>query len=589
MGWQYNNDMNNLLMNWTIQHAGGPYGWTSSWGNGVQFNMNSIMDMAPWQAYNFQAINGMVNYGIPMNPFMMTPMMNAPSADSYVNMTMNQRRFAKAETALTTLDSTKENLEKMLTQEGVTEAQKTTIKEQIRKIEELQAKIEKMKPEMKTDKDWQKVYDDFEALMGEKTEIDTKIKELIAEVAKQNKADDDDAVDGADDGGDDGKVDGDSDSDSDTDVDGDSDPDVTAALSTKATTKEEATANLSTVYGENVPASVTAGDDGKLTREVTVIKDGKSVKETKTYDNIETLQAETKKLTATTKADAEENLKIVYGENIPEGMSAGDDGKIKVAFKDVVNGEITDRTGTADSIEAAENAMKSAKERIEAHNKAQADAQARTQFTADVDAVTQARLAFNKNVENISNTFADAVNGKDTIFGGTNDGKLKAAIKSLNADNIIEVMDHYYTSEKNKYKYNPIEDNSDDAEDFIEAFEDDADSSQQYELGNYIYNALLQRAIQLGIASAKAIPQLPQKDDGTYEDEFDRINGDDLGQYAVTSNIEIEGKNGNKINLAEQFNKLLAELNAKWMTSSSTVNESVRNIVKIIKAAEAQQ
>ena len=57
------------------------------------------------------------------------------------------------------------------------------------------------------------------------------------------------------------------------------------------------------------------------------------------------------------------------------------------------------------------------------------------------------------NGENISNTFADAVNGKDTIFGGTNDGKLKAAIKSLNADNIIEVMDHYYTSEKNKYKY----------------------------------------------------------------------------------------------------------------------------------------
>ena len=577
MGWQYNNDMNNLLMNWTIQHAGGPYGWTSSWGNGVQFNMNSIMDMAPWQAYNFQAINGMVNYGIPMNPFMMTPMMNAPSADSYVNMTMNQRRFAKAETALTTLDSTKENLEKMLTQEGVTEAQKTTIKEQIRKIEELQAKIEKMKPEMKTDKDWQKVYDDFEALMGEKTEIDTKIKELIAEVAEQNKADDDDAVDGADDGGDDGKVDGDSDSDSDTDVDGDSDPDVTAALSTKATTKEEATDNLSTVYGKNVPASVTAGDDGKLTREVTVIKDGKSVKETKTYDNIETLQAETKTLTATTKADAEENLKIVYGENIPEGMSAGDDGKIKVAFKDVVNGQIIDRTGTADSIEAAENAMKAAKERIEAHNKAQA----RTQFTADVDAVTQARLAFNKNVENISNTFADAVNGEDTVFGGTNDGKLKAAIKSLNADNIIEVMDHYYTSEKNIYRYNPVEDNSDDAEDFIEAFEDDADSSQQYELGNYIYKALLERAISLNLVQGK-LPELPEG-----KDEFERIKN--LDEYKVFGDKGHFDKNGNNINLNNAFNTLLEELNHPLWTSSDKVNTAVRAIVEIINHEEAQR
>ena len=198
MGWQYNNDMNNLFMNFMINQAAGPYGWTSSWGDGVQFNMNSIMTMTPWQAYNFQAINGMVNFGIPMNPFMMAPT-GAPSADSYVNMAMNQRRYAKAETALKTLDSTKENLNKMLTQEGVTEAQKATIKEQIKKIEELQAKIEALKPEMKTDKDWQQVYDEFEALMGEKTEIDTKIKELIEEVAKANEADDDDAVDADDD------------------------------------------------------------------------------------------------------------------------------------------------------------------------------------------------------------------------------------------------------------------------------------------------------------------------------------------------------------------------------------------------------
>lgn len=564
--------------NFLLNQLGAPYAWTSNWGNGVQFNMNSIMQMTPWQAYNFQAINGMVNFGIPINPFSACTM-DFAGIDSSVNLSMNQRVYSKAETALKTLDSTVENLEKMLTQEGVTEAQKTTIKEQIKKIHELQAKIEAMKPELKTDKDWLENFDAFEALMGEKTEIDTKIKELIEEVAEQNEADDDDAVDGDGAVDDDDAVDGDSDSDSDTD------PDSAAATSAVATTKSDAQSNLATVYGENAPASVTVGDDGKLSREVTVVKDGKSVKETKTYESIEAMQTDTKKLTATTKADAEENLKIVYGENIPEGMTAADNGKITIAYKDVENGQAVDKNTTADNIEAAEKILSEAQARMEALSTAQAEAQKQEMVDARSVEVYNAVKEYDKNVENISNTFADAINGEDTFWGGTHDKNLKAAISQLNENNIIEVMDHFYTSEKNKNRYNPVT-NNDDAEDFIEAFENDADSSQQYELGNYIYNALLLRAYKLGLVGAKNIPQLPED-----SDEFDRIKKDDLEQYTVTAKTGQDQylvSDGSNVSLAAQFNTLLAELNAPYWTNSGKVNTAVRNIVEIIKSKEAQ-
>lgn len=449
--------------NFLLNQLGAPYAWTSNWGDGVQFNMNSIMQITPWQAYNFQAINGMVNFGIPINPFSACTI-DFAGIDSSVNLSMNQRVYSKAETALKTLDSTVENLEKMLTQEGVTEAQKTTIKEQIKKIHELQAKIEAMKPELKTDKDWLENFDAFEALMGEKTEIDTKIKELIEEVAEQNEADDDDAVDG------DGAVDDDDAVDGDSDSDADTDPDSAAATSAVATTKSEAESNLATVYGENAPASVTVGDDGKLSREVTVVKDGKSVKETKTYESIEAMQTDTKKLTATTKADAEENLKIVYGENIPEGMTAADNGKITIAYKDVENGQVVDKNTTADNIETAEKILSEAQARMEALTQQQ-EAQ-KAQKAAEAKA---------QEVESIVADFRDAVTGWWFFLGGgTKDDKLEETIsKKLNADNIIEVMQKY---------------EEDYGETFIDAYLGDADSKQRGLITPYIITNLIKRA-----------------------------------------------------------------------------------------------
>lgn len=468
MGWQYNNDMNNMFMNFMMNQAAGPYGWTSSWGDSVQFNMNSIMTMNPWQAYNFQAINGMVNFGIPMNPFMMAPT-GAPSADSYVNMAMNQRRYAKAETALKTLDSTKENLNKMLTQEGVTEAQKATIKEQIKKIEELQAKIEALKPEMKTDKDWQKVYDEFEALMGEKTEIDTKIKELIEEVAKANEADDDDAVDADDDDA----VDADDDSDSDTDVD--TDPEATAALSAKAKTKAEAERNLSLVYGENAePTGVTATENGELSIQVT---DKNGEQKTRTYSSIEELKLAAMNRTPKSKADAERDLEIVFGnEKAESGVTVKElkNGEtvtgIKYVYKDQEYTNIQDILKVKETEAAAEEAAAAEAKAAEAQAKV-AEAEAKQQKAK------QDNLA---KVDNIVADYRDAVTGWWFFLGGgTKDDKLENLIKNdLNKDNIIEVMEKY----ESQYD-----------ESFIDAYIGDADSTQKALITPYIIGALTKR------------------------------------------------------------------------------------------------
>lgn len=547
MGWQYNNDMNNLFMNFMINQAAGPYGWTSSWGDGVQFNMNSIMTMTPWQAYNFQAINGMVNFGIPMNPFMMAPT-GAPSADSYVNMAMNQRRYAKAETALKTLDSTKENLNKMLTQEGVTEAQKATIKEQIKKIEELQAKIEALKPEMQTDKDWQQVYDEFEALMGEKTEIDTKIKELIEEVAKANEADDDDAVDADDDDA----VDADDDSDSDTDVD--TDPEATAALTANAKTKTDAERNLSIAYGENAePTGVTVTDDGKFSIQVT---DKNGEQKTKTYSSVEEMQNAAITRVPKTKADAERDLEIVFGN---EKAESG------VTVKEIKNGETV--TGIKYVYKNKEYAtihdvLEIKKSEAEAEQAAKAQEQ-QAKAAQEQHAAEQAELAkydaSDAKVAEIANTFHEAVDGWIT---GTDDEKFEKSVSRLNSLNIIEVMDAYAAIVKAE--------GEDVNTAFIDAFNWDADAGQRYEVGNYIYKALFERYYGANINDTFENFPKPDKD-GKYEKL-------DYDNFKLKENTEVE----------KAFNTLMKESNASVWTDNDDVKEAVATIVKAIKAKEAQ-
>lgn len=569
MNWQYNNDLNNMFMNFNMDSAAYPYSWTSNWGDGIQFNMNSIMTMSPGQAFDFQGINNMVQYGMPMSPFMSLP--GIGTCEQFINNGMTRGVAQRSVTTASTLTNVKTELKKMLKKEEVTEEQKAEIQKQIEKVEILEAKVKALQEEMKKGGKWQDFDAQLESILGEKTEIDTKIKEIIDAVAQNNTEDDDDApapttktqaqaqlkeeygknppagVTITDDGKFEykgqkyntiselkaalaaerpaaaGEV-------AEEEAAEEEDPAIAAAAAARAATKAEAENNLKTTYGEGkIPSSITVTDEGKFQREVTVMKDGKAEKETKIYDTIEEMQADAKKNIGATKEDAEENLKVVYGEKIPEGMKADPNhpGQVTSEFKDVKDGKLISRIGFA-SIEELETEMKAAKARVEAYEKAQAEAQVAAQEAAKA-----------KEIADISNMFADAVNGKGTVFGGTNDAKLTEAIGKLNGNNIIEVMDHYLNSEKNKSK---------GKEDFIEAFEDDADSGQQKELGMKIYQALLDRAVIAGLID----------EDGNTSKE-----------------------------LAAAFKELKSEFEATFWTNSKDVNNSVRAIVKAIKEAEA--
>ena len=550
MVWQYNNDMTNLGWNLMLNQLGGPFAWTSSWGNGVQFNMNSIMNMSPWQAYNFQAINGMVNFGIPINPFSACTM-NFQAIDSQVNVSMNQRVLGKAETALKTLDATKESLEKMLTQEGVTDAQKATIREQIRKINELQAKIERMKPEMQTDKDWLKVYDAFEALMGEKTEIDTKIKELIDEVAEQNKAEDDDAVGEDDKVGGDSRVDDDSDSDSDTDTDpdGGANPDVAAALTAQATTKEEAQQNLSQVYGENAePTGVTVTDDGKFSLQVTN-KNGEQV--TKEYSTVEEMQKAAAVRHPMSKADAERDLEIVFGSDKAEsGIS-------------VKENKASDGKVTSVKYVYKNNEYSTISEVLDVKKKEEEDQQKLEQEQAAA-AAEQERLsqydASDAQVDEIAENFKAAVNYG--WIAGTDDPLFEKTVARLNAINVVEVMDKYLEKTEGE-------------ESFIDAFNWDADRKQRYTVGNYIYKALLER--YTGKPITEIFENFPSPE---------LKEGDEVAKYKKLDPDEFQLQNPNNDPVIAAFNELMKESNASVYTDNSDVKEAVETILNAIKANE---
>lgn len=550
MVWQYNNDMTNLGWNLMLNQLGGPFAWTSSWGNGVQFNMNSIMNMSPWQAYNFQAINGMVNFGIPINPFSACTM-NFQAIDSQVNVSMNQRVLGKAETALKTLDATKESLEKMLTQEGVTDAQKATIREQIRKINELQAKIERMKPEMQTDKDWLKVYDAFEALMGEKTEIDTKIKELIDEVAEQNKAEDDDAVGEDDKVGGDSRVDDDSDNDSDTDTDpdGGANPDVAAALTAQATTKEEAQQNLSQVYGENAePTGVTVTDDGKFSLQVTN-KNGEQV--TKEYSTVEEMQNAAAARHPMSKADAERDLEIVFGSDKAEsGIS-------------VKENKASDGKVTSVKYVYKNNEYSTISEVLDVKKKEEEDQQKLEQEQAAA-AAEQERLsqydASDAQVDEIAENFKAAVNYG--WIAGTDDPLFEKTVARLNAINVVEVMDKYLEKTEGE-------------ESFIDAFNWDADRKQRYTVGNYIYKALLER--YTGKPITEIFENFPSPE---------LKEGDEVAKYKKLDPDEFQLQNPNNDPVIAAFNELMKESNASVYTDNSDVKEAVETILNAIKANE---
>ena len=185
------------------------------------------------------------------------------------------------------------------------------------------------------------------------------------------------------------------------------------------------------------------------------------------------MQTDTKKLTAKTAKEVEENLQIVYPEGKPEYMHVDTNhpGEIYIEYNDVVeDGTVKKQGMRCTTIEQAENTVAEADKKIEALTQQLKEQEAK-----------KAAEAKAQEVESIVADFRDAVTGWWFFLGGgTKDDKLEETIsKKLNADNIIEVMQKY----EEKY-----------GETFIDAYLGDADSKQRSLITPYIITNLIKRA-----------------------------------------------------------------------------------------------